>query len=191
MDGEEARGAKKPKAKDTKAAKRAEKEDGTGTRKRQKKASPWCAAMVTPSSFVAAPPGPLGITIKEYGGEFVVTEVSEACPVAKGPSRVQYGDTILAIDGVNVDSTNDIHKGNEKSREIGLGARTISMNAADHSRGKLLHMKDSGSAMFRIMDYSHVADKYGEEFLDELDPPNKGKKGQQILAGALSSLGKG
>ena len=45
--------------------------------------------------------------------------------------------------------------------------------------------------MFRIMDYSSVAEKYGEEFLEELNPPNRGKSGGQLLAGALSSLSAG
>ncbi|KAL9190833.1 hypothetical protein ACHAXT_000539 [Thalassiosira profunda] len=62
------------------------------------------------------------------------------------------------------------------------------MNAADQPKGMLLWMKEAGVVMFRTLDYSEVAEKYGEEFLDELNPPNKGKSGRQILTGALTSL---
>ena len=37
------------------------------------------------------------------------------------------------------------------------------------------------------MDYSNVAEKYGEEFLNELDPPQR-KTGNQILAEAMTGL---
>lgn len=186
-----ARGAPAPtKVQGATAAKRKEKEDGNGTGKRRREDGPWCAATVAPASFVRAPPGPLGITLKEYAGEFVVTDVAAACPVATGPARIKYGDTIVSVDGARVESVQDVDRGSEEGREIGLGARVISMNAADHSRGKLLLMKETGCGMFRIMDYSRVADKYGEKFLTELDPPNRGRTGRQILAGAFSSLGK-
>jgi len=59
----------------------------------------------------------------------------------------------------------------KSSKEIGIGERIISTNAAAHSKGVLLHMKERNSAMFRIMDYSRVAAKYGEDFLKHLSPP--------------------
>jgi len=37
-----------------------------------------------------------------------------------------------------------------------------------------------------MMDYSDVAEKYGEDFLEELSPPNKGKSGKQIIGGILA-----
>lgn len=48
-------------------------------------------------------------------------------------------------------------------------------------------MKDIDCALFDIMDYSCVAQKYGEEFLNELDPPQR-KTGNQILAEAMNGL---
>eukprot|EP00984_Skeletonema_dohrnii_P038526 scaffold41847_cov200-Skeletonema_dohrnii-CCMP3373.AAC.1 len=41
------------------------------------------------------------------------------------------------------------------------------------------------------MDYSSVGERYGEEFLEELNPPNRGKSGGRLLAGALSSFSAG
>jgi hypothetical protein len=37
------------------------------------------------------------------------------------------------------------------------------------------------------MDYSDVAEKYGEDFLEELSPPTKGKSGRQLQAEAFQS----
>lgn len=51
-------------------------------------------------------------------------------------------------------------------------------------------MKESGCNLFRIMDYSDVAEKYGEDFLEELSPPNKGKSGRQLQAEAFAELGR-
>ncbi len=65
------------------------------------------------------------------------------------------------------------------------------MKAADHPKGSLLWMKEIRAPMFRIMDYSGVVEKYGEEFMEELNPPNRGRSGRSILGGAVSSLSKG
>ncbi len=147
----------------------------------------WVSAETHPSLTVTAPPGQLGFTIKEYSGDFVVTDISPSCAIQ--PGKLRTGDVILAIDNFEITSeTDDILKESDKSRDITIAGRVISMNAADKPKGSLLYLKELGAPMFRIMDYSGVAEKYGEEFLEELNPPNRGKSGGSILAGALSSL---
>jgi hypothetical protein len=139
------------------------------------------------------PPGPLiGLTVKQYSDEFIVTEVSSTCTlplVKKGDSifKVREGDSIISIDGSSIESVDDLLGGSEKSREIIIGKRIISNNAAAHSKGKLLWMKEINCGLFRIMDYSEVASKYGEEFLEQLSPPQR-KSGKRILAEAFNSL---
>lgn len=168
--------------------KRAEKEDESGETK--KKRSTWTAAQRKPSFSVTAPPGPLGLTIKQYSDEFIISDVSSKCtiPEVQAPyPKVRPGDVVTTIDGIEIESVDDdILKDSDKSRVLEIGGGVISMNAADHPKGTLLHMKEAGFPMFRMMDYSDVAEKYGEEFLEELSPPNKGKSGKQILAGAMT-----
>eukprot|EP00579_Thalassiosira_antarctica_P001877 CAMPEP_0201870812 /NCGR_PEP_ID=MMETSP0902-20130614/3871_1 /ASSEMBLY_ACC=CAM_ASM_000551 /TAXON_ID=420261 /ORGANISM="Thalassiosira antarctica, Strain CCMP982" /LENGTH=314 /DNA_ID=CAMNT_0048396593 /DNA_START=95 /DNA_END=1039 /DNA_ORIENTATION=- len=180
--GKEKTSTKKPKAKD-KGAKRTEKEEKSGKTKKKRM---WTVDH-KPSFTITSPPGPLGLTIKQYYDEFIVTDVSET--VWEGPfPPVRAGDKITTIDGTTIESEKDIIDVSKKSREIGIGERIISNNAAEHSKGTLVHMKEAGFAMFRIMDYSDVAEKYGEDFLEELDPPNKGRSGRSILAGAMAAL---
>lgn len=83
-----------------------------------------------------------------------------------------------------------ILKESKESRVIVIAGNIITMNAADLSKGTLWHMKESGCNLFRIMDYSDVAEKYGEDFLEELSPPNKGKSGRQLQAEAFAELGR-
>eukprot|EP00581_Thalassiosira_minuscula_P018972 CAMPEP_0183722890 /NCGR_PEP_ID=MMETSP0737-20130205/14705_1 /TAXON_ID=385413 /ORGANISM="Thalassiosira miniscula, Strain CCMP1093" /LENGTH=218 /DNA_ID=CAMNT_0025953135 /DNA_START=43 /DNA_END=699 /DNA_ORIENTATION=+ len=142
-----------------------------------------------PAFVITAPPGPLGLTIKQYADEFIIQDISETCaiPEAQGDfPKIREGDVVIAIDGEQIDD--DSLKDSDKSRVIGIGGRVISNNAAEHSKGSLLWMKESGCFLFRIMDYSDVAEKYGAEFLEELNPKNKGKSGKRILAGAMNSL---
>lgn len=181
--GKEKTSTKKPKAKD-KGTKRTEKEEKSGKTKKKRM---WTVDH-KPSFTITAPPGPLGLTIKQYYNELIVTDVSET--VWEGPfPPVRAGDKITTIDGTTIESEKDINDVvSKKSREIGIGERVISNNAAEHSKGTLVHMKEAGFAMFRIMDYSDVAEKYGEDFLEELDPPNKGRSGRSILAGAMAAL---
>lgn len=74
-----------------------------------------------------------------------------------------------------------------KSREIRTGERVITNNAAERSKAELLYFKDIQCTLFDMMDYSGVAEKYGEDFLNELDPPQR-KTGNQILAEAMNGL---
>ncbi|KAL7533684.1 hypothetical protein ACHAXR_008073 [Thalassiosira sp. AJA248-18] len=182
---------KKSSTKEESTKKRTEKEDESV--KKKKKQKMWTVNQ-KPSFTVTAPPGPLGLTIKQYSDDFIVTDVSQSCaiPEAENPfPKVRPGSIITTIDGMKIKSENDaILKDCDKSRVLTVAGGVISNNAAEHSKGTLLHMKEAGFAMFRLMDYSDVAEKYGEEFLKELSPPNKGKSGKQILAGALASLGK-
>lgn len=161
-------------------------EESASTKKRKV----WAAGLKVPSYTVTAPPGPLGFTVKQYSDDFIVTTMSEGAVQPEGRARI--GDVIIAIDGEKITSEDDdILKESDKSRAITVGGRVISMNAAEHSKGSLLFMKERGFPMFRLMDYSSVAETYGEDFLEELNPPNKGKSGGRLLAGALSSLAAG
>mmetsp|Transcript_24325 Transcript_24325/g.34847 ORF Transcript_24325/g.34847 Transcript_24325/m.34847 type:complete len:338 (+) Transcript_24325:44-1057(+) len=155
-----------------------------------KKRKVWVSAETQPSEIVTVPPGQLGFTIKQYSTDYVVTDLTPSCAIQQGKLRV--GDVILAIDNYEIPSeTDDILKESDKSRDITIAGRVISMKAADHPKGSLLYLKEIRAPMFRIMNYSGVAEKYGEEFLEELNPPNRGKSGGRILAGALSSLSAG
>lgn len=165
------------------------KEESSSSAKKQRKV--WASGQKVPTYTVTAPPGPLGFTIKQYSDDFIVKTVSSSCAV-QPQGKVRAGDVIIAIDGKEITSEDDdILKESDKSRVITIGGRVISMNAAEHSKGSLLYMKECGMPMFRIMDYSSVAERYGEDFLEELNPPNKGKSGGRLLAGALSSLAAG
>jgi hypothetical protein len=159
--------------------------------KMKKKHKIWSPAMQNPSFTVTAPPGPLGLTIKQYSDDFIVKDVSPTCaiPEAQGKfARVREGNIIVSINGNKIKSEGDaILKDSNESRVIVIAGDTITMNAADLSKGKLLHMKESGNHLFRIMDYSDVAQKYGDDFLEELSPPNKGKSGRQIQAEACAT----
>lgn len=157
-----------------------------------KKRKVWLSAETRPSYTVTAPPGQLGFTIKQYSEDFIVTDVSPSCAI-QPEGNLRIGDVILAIDGFEITSEHDdiLKEVSDKSRDITIAGRVISMKAAEHPKGSLLYMKERGMPMFRIMDYSGVAEKYGEEFLEELSPPNRGKSGGRILAGALSSLSAG
>ena len=166
------------------AKKRAKDEDSIVADKaektKKKKGPTWVPATRHPSITVIAPPGPLGLTIKQYSDDFIVEDVSPSCsiPEAQGEfPRVREGNIITSINGVKIKSEDDpILNESDESREIVIAGKIISRNAADHSKGTLLHMKECGCAMFRIMDYSDVAEKYGEDFFDELSPPNRWKR---------------
>ena len=99
---------------------------------------------------------------------------------------------ITHVDEIQIKSVDDdsLTKDSDKPRVITVDGGVISMDAADYSKGDLLWMKETGCGKFDIMDYSNVAGKYGQDFLDELKPRNKGKSGRQILAGPLASLSK-
>jgi len=156
-----------------------------------KKRKVWASNEPRPSYTVTAPPGPLGFTIKQYSDDFIVTDMSPSCAI-QPQGKVRTGDVILAIDGIEITcEDDDILQQSDKSRDITVGGRVISMNAAEHSKGSLLYMKERGMPMFRIMDYSSVGERYGEEFLEELNPPNRGKSGGRLLAGSLSSFSAG
>lgn len=161
--------------------------------KTKKKRKMWTVDQ-KPSFTITAPPGPLGLTIKQYGDDFIVTDISPSCaiPDCLVPfPKVRPGDIIATINDTKIKSEDDaILKDCDKIRVLTIEGRIISMNAAEHSKGTLLHMKEAGFPHFRMMDYSDVAEKYGEDFLEELSPPNKGKSGRQILGGALASLSK-
>jgi len=121
-----------------------------------------------PSLVVTVPIGSVGFRMKQYNNEFIVTYV---VPDTIYP---RINDIITTIDGKEITvSDMDAHNTGTwtSSREIGIGERIISTNAAAHSKGVLLHMKERNSAMFRLMDYSGVAAKYGEDFLKQLSPP--------------------
>ena len=121
-----------------------------------------------PSLVVTVPIGSVGFRMEQYNNEFIVTYVVPATIYPR------IGDIITTIDGKEITvSDMDAHnKGTlTSSREIGIGERIISTNAAAHSKGVLLHMKERNSAMFRLMDYSRVAEKYGDDFLKNLSPP--------------------
>ena len=136
----------------------------------------------------------MGLSIKQYSDDFIVKDVSPTCaiPEAQGNfPRVREGNIIVSINGTKITSEGDaILKESDESRVIVIAGDIITMNAADLSKGALLHMKESGCHLLRIMDYSGVAEKYGEDFLEELSPPNKGKSGRLIQAEAFASLGK-
>jgi len=143
---------------------------------------------------ITAPPGSLGITIKKYDNEYIVTDVSSTSNIGRKVPRfgakekkIRIGDTIISIDGVPIKSVDDVLTESSKSREIKTGERVISTNAAEHSKAELLYLKDIECSLFDIMDYSFVAEKYGEDFLNELDPPQR-KTGNQILAEAMNGL---
>mmetsp|Transcript_36186 Transcript_36186/g.73704 ORF Transcript_36186/g.73704 Transcript_36186/m.73704 type:complete len:338 (+) Transcript_36186:2096-3109(+) len=156
-----------------------------------KKRKVWASNEPRPSYTVTAPPGQLGFTIKQYSDDFIVTDMSPSCAI-QPQGKLRTGDVILAIDGFEITSEDDdILQQSDNSRVITIGGRVISMNAAEHSKGSLLYMKERGMPMFRIMDYSSVGERYGEEFLEELNPPNRGKSGGRLLAGALSSFSAG
>lgn len=164
-----------------------EKNDSSAKKKRKV----WLSAETRPSYTITAPPGQLGFTIKQYSEDFIVTDISPSCAI-QPEGKLRIGDVILAIDGSEITSENDdILKISDKSRDVTIAGRVISMKAAEHPKGSLLYMKEKGMPMYRIMDYSGVEEKYGEEFLEELNPPNRGKSGGQILAGALSSMSAG
>lgn len=143
---------------------------------------------------MTAPPGDLGLTIKQYCDDFIIKEVSSTCaiPEAQGMfPRVREGSIILSINGKTLESEDDdVLKESKGSREIVIAGDIISMSASDYSKGTLFHMKETGCAKFRIMDYSDVAEKYGQDFLEELSPPNKGKSGRQLQAEAFAELGR-
>jgi len=143
---------------------------------------------------ITAPPGSLGITIKKYDNEYIVTDVSSTSTIGRKVPRfgavekeVRIGDTILSIDGVPIKSVYDVLTESSKSREIKTGERVISTNAAEHSKAELLYLKDIECSLFDIMDYSKVAEKYGEDFLNELDPPQR-KTGNQILVDSMVAV---
>ena len=166
------------------------KDSNKGGEESAKKRKMW-ASDQTPSYTVTAPPGPLGISIKQYSDDFIITAVSPSCTI-QPEGKVRVGGVIMAIDGIEITSVDDDNlKESEKSRVVTIGGRVISMNAAEHPKGSLLYLKECGAPMFRIMDYSSVAERYGEDFLEELNPPNKGKSGGRVLAGALASLSAG
>ena len=130
---------------------------------------------IIPSYVVTAPIGPLGFQMKQYDNEFIVIYV---LPVGYDRilPKVRIGDIITTIDGKAVEAEHDIMfgcKGIMKRREVRIGERIISTNAAAHSKGVLLHAKKSNSTMFRTMDYSEVAAKYGEDFFEKLSPPQR------------------
>lgn len=136
---------------------------------------------------VTCPRGPLGLTIKRFDDEWIVVD-SVYGMLDKHPlGRLYPGEIITTIGGKKIESEDDIPEEVEEDTEIGVGERVMSMDAAQHSKGVLLSMKYVGNAMFRTLDYSKVAEKYGEAFLEELSPPQR-KTGNQLLAGALSSL---
>jgi len=119
-------------------------------------------------SMVVTVPIESGFRMKQYNNEFIVTSV------VPGTIYPRINDIITTIDGKDI-TVSDMEAHNTgtwtSSREIGIGERVISTNAAAHSKGVLLHMKERNSAMFRLMDYSGVAAKYGEDFLKQLSPP--------------------
>ena len=160
----------------------------TNTKKRKL----WTCNEKRPPFKVTAPPGPLGLTIQQYSDDFIITNISSSCSI-QPQHKVRVGDVLRAIDGYELLSEEDVPPttNSDQSRELTFSTRVISRNAADHPKGSLLYMKEMKMPMFRIMNYTGVEEKYGEEFLEELDPPNRGRSGKSILVGALSSLGQG
>ena len=143
---------------------------------------------------ITAPPGSLGITIKRYDTQYIVINVSSTSTIGESVPRfgaaekkIRIGDTIISIEGVPIKSVDDVLSESNKSREISGGERVISNNAAEHSKAELLYLKDIECALFDIMDYSFVAEKYGEDFLNQLDPPQR-KTGNQILVDSMAAV---
>lgn len=126
---------------------------------------------------VTAPPGPIGLTIKQYCEDFIVTEVSPTCaiPQAKGTNpKIRPGIRLTYINGLKIKSVDDdilTDKTSDKPRVISVAGWLVTNNAADKTKGELLYLKETNNPLFRVMEFSTVAKKYGQDFLEELDPP--------------------
>ena len=148
----------------------------------------WCAPTIKEGYVVTCPPGPLGLTIKQFEDEWIVVDTVYEFMSNHPAGKVRPLDTIVTIDGKKIETEEDIPSECEKDTEIGVGEYVMTMDASHLSKGMLLAMKYTNCAKFRILDYSNVAQKYGEDFLDELDPPQR-KSGNQLLAEAFTAIG--
>eukprot|EP00956_Cyclotella_meneghiniana_P014699 scaffold22130_cov62-Cyclotella_meneghiniana.AAC.3 len=151
----------------------------------------WCPPIREEPRKLTLPPGKLGLTAKQYSDEFIITEVtSDDGMTLQGyhgtsPGNALRGMSIISVDGEELKSLVDLSTECDKSREVMVLKACISADASDYSKGELMYLKDIKCSLFDSMDYSNVEKKYGKEFLDELNPPQR-KSGNQILAEALT-----
>ena len=154
----------------------------------------WIRPIRKAPQKLTLPPGKLGLTAKQYSDEFIIEEVtSDDGMVLQGyngtsPGNMLRGMSIISVDGKQLKSLEDLSTECTKSREVMVLKDCISMDASDYSKGHfLMYLKDIDCSLFKILDYSNVEKKYGKEFLDELNPPQR-KSGNQLLAEAHKSL---
>ena len=107
----------------------------------------WTVTRTAPRS-VTVPPGKLGFTVREYCDEFIVTDVKQECSI-----RVMQGASTVSVDGKRLTSLEDIPENSDTSREIGIGEKIIGNDASVHSKGYLVHLKETGCTLFDMMDY--------------------------------------
>ncbi|KAL9190830.1 hypothetical protein ACHAXT_000536 [Thalassiosira profunda] len=96
--------------------------DGIGNKEATKKRRVWCAAIEKPNFTVTASPGSLGLMIRQYADEFIVSRVSPTCAIPETQGhfpRVTEGAIIATIDGQKIQSESDaILKVCDKERDI-------------------------------------------------------------------------
>ncbi len=155
----------------------------------------WVAPVHYPPKKLTLPPGKLTLKAKQYCDEFIITEVTsdegmvmEGYDAGHPIGRILIGHNLLSVGGKEIKSLQrDLPAECDKSREIVVRQGVSSQDASEYSKGRLMYYKDINCSLFRIMDYSKVEKKYGKEFIDELNPPQR-KSGNQLLADALKNL---
>ena len=155
----------------------------------------WVAPVHYPPKKLIIPPGKLTFKAQKYCDEFIIKEItSDEGMVLEGYAaghpikRSLQGNTLISVDGKQIKSLEeDLPAECDKSREVVVQRGVNSQEASEHTKGRLMYYKDINCGLFRILDYSNVEKKYGKEFLDELNPPQR-KTGNELLLDAFKNL---
>ena len=136
---------------------------------------------------IAVPPGPLGLTVKRYGSAdgALVTSVSASCAFG---SSVRVGDRLVTINGAPIDTAEDLSKGKDATREVGVAPRPTSDDAADYTKGQLLQLRDLDAVKFRELDWEDARSKHGADFTEEMTARVTHKERWDLAYAALAEF---